>query len=354
MSSILDVGNILPSNGRVSSRPIGIHNVGRCKILDNEDYESVRKMMEFEDQFPETKGMDRKQRHDFFKAKVAEMRAGLDEKKRKHGDLGKELALLTKEKNDWDEIYNWTNSALILEKPASPSFRRLRKDISEGKVFSFGGKLMPDISPKEYEKEVFRFAEIMMIEHDWASAFKSADVKDAVVKLPYDVCAFEFRFSGRVVIALATQFETDILFALAMEVGGRWMMFDAALSITHGREGSDKVDGIVKLVNIIADQIRFACIALDAEVATSEVVREPHASSHGKNNYQPLKSYHVVRLANRGPRALPLASNGDSGRHVRLHFRRGHWRHFEAHKTWIKWMLVGDPDLGFVDKHYKL
>jgi hypothetical protein len=33
---------------------------------------------------------------------------------------------------------------------------------------------------------------------------------------------------------------------------------------------------------------------------------------------------------------------------------RGHWRHYERHKTWIKWTLVGDPDLGFVDKHYRL
>lgn len=37
-----------------------------------------------------------------------------------------------------------------------------------------------------------------------------------------------------------------------------------------------------------------------------------------------------------------------------LHFRRGHWRHYGEYKTWIKWMLVGDPELGFVDKMYKL
>jgi len=31
-----------------------------------------------------------------------------------------------------------------------------------------------------------------------------------------------------------------------------------------------------------------------------------------------------------------------------------HWRHFENHKTWIKWHLRGDPCLGFIDKHYRL
>jgi hypothetical protein len=29
-------------------------------------------------------------------------------------------------------------------------------------------------------------------------------------------------------------------------------------------------------------------------------------------------------------------------------------RHYEGHKTLIKRMLVGDPALGFVEKHYRL
>jgi hypothetical protein len=37
----------------------------------------------------------------------------------------------------------------------------------------------------------------------------------------------------------------------------------------------------------------------------------------------------------------------------RLHLRRGHWRHFATYRTWIKWMMVGNPDLGFVDKEYR-
>jgi len=33
-----------------------------------------------------------------------------------------------------------------------------------------------------------------------------------------------------------------------------------------------------------------------------------------------------------------------------------HWfdSHLEFVKTWIRWMLVGDPDLGFIDKHYRV
>lgn len=36
------------------------------------------------------------------------------------------------------------------------------------------------------------------------------------------------------------------------------------------------------------------------------------------------------------------------------HIDRAIWRRFETHKTWIKWTLVGDPDLGFIEKHYRL
>lgn len=65
------------------------------------------------------------------------------------------------------------------------------------------------------------------------------------------------------------------------------------------------------------------------------------------------KAHHVISLANRRNRPAALGGDGSSRRR-RLHFRRGHWRHFETHKTWIKWMLVGDPDLGFVEKEYRL
>jgi hypothetical protein len=38
----------------------------------------------------------------------------------------------------------------------------------------------------------------------------------------------------------------------------------------------------------------------------------------------------------------------------RLHFRRGHYRHYPNHKLWIRWCLVGNPDLGFIDADYRL
>lgn len=81
-----------------------------------------------------------------------------------------------------------------------------------------------------------------------------------------------------------------------------------------------------------------------------------------------IRTLDRVSLARRNRRAY--GGNGqDTGVHYRLHFRRGHWSHYSnpgageiqftdegylRSKSWINWMLVGDPDPGFVDKHYKL
>lgn len=249
------------------------------------------------------------------------------------------------------EMEAWTEASLNIERPEGMSFRRLRKAVAEGRTVYLSGNVNDKAPAHEFEKEVFRFAEVLMIEHDWAGAFQGADVLNSPVKLPYDVSAFEFRVSGRTVIALATQFETDIVFSPAIECGEFWVL---AGFVQPASDPLKDTDGWNKLFSLLGSQIRAACIALDAEIATSNVVREPYSSAHGRNSHQPLKPYHVISLVHRIARALPVASGVETGRRVRLHFRRGHWRHFEQHKTWIKWMLVGDPDLGFVDKHYKL
>ena len=66
----------------------------------------------------------------------------------------------------------------------------------------------------------------------------------------------------------------------------------------------------------------------------------------------PLTDFHIVEL-NRRPRASSSVV-GTTDAKLRLHFRRGHWRHFDTHKTWINWTLVGNPDLGWIDKEYRI
>jgi hypothetical protein len=320
--------------------------------LYDKDFESAQKMAEFENDYPELKKMDRNAKVAFLNKKILELRTDLEGKRSERFKLEERSEYLRRKKKIIDCITEWGRD-LKIEKPDGPSFRALRKAVAEGDTICFSKDIYGDIPANDFEKEVFRLTEIVVIEHDWASAFKGANIDDSVIKLPYDVCAFEFKFSGRPVIALATQFGSEIAFTPAIYHEDAWFMTDFVSRLGED-DGDPEDEGILILMELMKAQIKAACIALDAQVATAEVVREPHVPSHGSNNYQPLKSYHVVKLANRGARALPMAESAETGRRIRLHFRRGHWRHFESHKTWVKWCLVGDPDLGFVDKHYKL
>lgn len=309
--------------------------------------QDLDRLKDIESKYPEMKAMNHKDKIAFIEKKRLSLLKELSKD-------GRQVRLdkLRKQVSKLDSLVEWMDSNLQLQKPDNCSFRKLRRAVAEGSTIYMDRNVEAEVPASDFEKEVFRLAEILMIEHDWASAFEKANVQDAAIKLPYDVCAFEFKFSGRAVIALATQFETDIAYSPAIECDdGTWVLFGSVGS-SRGYAGND-TDNSSELMNLIAAQIRCACIALDAEVARSEVMREPYNGTRGKNNHQLSKPYHVVSLAHRSARPLP-ASGTETSRRVRLHFRRGHWRHFDNHKTWIKWMLVGDPDLGFVDKHYRL
>lgn len=179
-----------------------------------------------------------------------------------------------------------------------------------------------------------------VIEHNWAAAFQNAgDFDEGEYPLPFDDTIFEMRADGRHVAAICCQ---DIRL-VAMQLGDGWFvsLWDSEWGAKHW----------------LSSIVRAACIALDAEVAVSEAVRAPERLNRAriKQGKLPMLDYHVIRL-NRHSRVAPLPDDdretGD--RRLRLHFVRGHWRHYETHKTWIKWHLRGDPDLGFIDKHYRL
>jgi hypothetical protein len=189
-----------------------------------------------------------------------------------------------------------------------------------------------------------------VVEHDWARAFENAEDfgDDAQVRLPFPACLFEFSISGRRVAVIAHEFRSDEYRLMAsIETPAGWAFLNLYSS-----------QFLAPVRDLIQRQIRAICVALEAEVAETEVVRAPYKLNRARERRgkQPVADYHVVRLARRS-RLAPLPeeiSGSDAGRRVRLHFRRGHWRHYENHRTWIKWTLVGDPDIGFIDKHYRL
>lgn len=236
------------------------------------------------------------------------------------------------------DIQDWCEKAeLVLEQNDCSRLHLFKEAIAKTRIIGTDG-------PIETNNISGSLQHTFVVKHDWAKAFESASGIDDSVKLPYEICCFEFRFSGKTFIALACDDATSVQkvrFTLFVQSGNYWYAWS-------GKKMDDAV-------TVFAwTQIRAICIALDAEVATHEVVRAPHKLNEKrvKSGKAPLSDYHVVDLAKR--HRVENALHGHTDRKVRLHFRRGHWRHYEDHKTWIKWMLVGDPDLGFINKRYSL
>lgn len=218
----------------------------------------------------------------------------------------------------------------------------------------------------------------LLVEHDWAALLgdsRRTGGPDGAVEdwhFPYDDQVFELRISGAAVLAFVTAHAEDVAaLSLIMRlpdgtwVNDRvkyilnaqgWAVFSGQEFINAGRADVNK--RIAVLVDFVWEQIRACVIMLDAEVAVSEPMRAPYKTNQPTKDRKPLPalSHHVVKLYQRvhRPAPLPEAEHMLRGPGVRLHLRRGHWRHYANHKTWIKWMLVGNPDLGFVDKEYRL
>ena len=190
---------------------------------------------------------------------------------------------------------------------------------------------------------------VFVVEHDWAAAFASADIGAVDErKLPYPLTCFEMVISGHRVCAFAREADDGWVIAVQTPFGW-WLLNDDMLRSEFEAETNE----VASLVEAQADAI---LVALDSAVATTEIVRAPEKLNRArvKRGNLPLYDYHAVKLSRRS-RPLPLPPTDGSTRHgVRLHFRRGHWRHLTSHKVWINWTLVGDPDLGFIDKHYRL
>lgn len=237
-----------------------------------------------------------------------------------------------------EDLNRWVNSDLVLERNDCSRLHKLTEAGRAGRLTD-SKFTRTDIDTKDTLSGV---TQTFVVKHDWARAFDNAEGIADEFKLPYDLCAFEFRISGKTVIAIAVEVDELRQFTAFMEVGQLWCGFNVA------EEAESKA------TRFVWHQIRAICIALDAEVASHSVVRAPARlnEKRRKAGNVPLRDFHVVDLARKHRVSNP--THGDGGTKKRLHFRRGHWRHFETSKTWVKWCMVGDPDLGFISKHYSL
>lgn len=188
---------------------------------------------------------------------------------------------------------------------------------------------------------LFKPMKTFVINRDWTQVMGGDDWWDAEIMLPFPHCTFEFILDGLPVIQVCMQNEDGELIVLpCVQAHGRWMALES--------EAAKKAPTLQFAWKLVV----ACCVALEAEVLAHEVVRAPHKlnSKREKQGKTPMMDFHVIDLKRRGRADRP--SEVEPSRHVRLHFRRGHWRHYEDHKTWIKWQLVGDPSIGIVQSRY--
>ena len=244
------------------------------------------------------------------------------------------------------KLREWAAGSPKLERNDCSRLHQLIQAFADGKIMSTNKVGRDDWKAFSQDNHAF------VVQHDWASAFKGAqDFDGGEFRWPYDICSFEFRLSGKTVIAVCFQDPKKELLKETNGIGCILFYEQDGYWVTFGEKDRTSMQGMY-----LWDHLRAIAIALEAEVAVHEVVRAPHAANKKRveAGKVPMNDFHVVSLARRA-RGKPLqAAAGDVNGSRRLHFRRGHWRHFETHKTWIKWMLVGNPDLGFIAKEYRL
>lgn len=278
--------------------------------------------------------------HDAVRAEAARIKG---EKKALIADTERQIVALDREKARMERAFEaydiFIKGPFKLERPMNSVRHQLFDAITRHSLTKGNKQEKPESSaPAD--------GALFLVEHNWAAAFAgAAEFAEGEFKLPFDDTWFEFRISGVPVL---------VYYSESANYTTGFMRFD-----THWISWDDdnQTDATADLVKLVAAQVRAICIALDAEVVTKETVRTPDAlnRSREKQGRQPLSDYHVVRLARREhPAPLPDDHDKAPGSRHRLHFVRGHWRRYPTHKTWIKWHLRGDPDLGFIDKHYRL
>lgn len=197
-----------------------------------------------------------------------------------------------------------------------------------------------------------------LVQHDWAAAFHGAtDFESGDFELPFTLCCFEFRMNGRRVCATIRQHEKSKEITVLVETRSCWAIPVAPFKLVDGfwkPLGND--DTAAMLPPFLGAQIRAICISLEANVAATDAIEADAKlqAARVRRGKEPLPTYHLVKLAHREHHGAGRAGDEDYTKR-RLHFRRGHWRHLtEERKVWVRWCLVGDPDLGFIDKQYVL
>lgn len=267
------------------------------------------------------------------------------------------------------EYSTWVGVEFRMGKPDGSGLHKLAEALIANKVrVPQDGGTSARIFTKALNSLKLPDCHSVVLEHDWAGAFRKAEDIAGEWEPPYPATAFEYGINGRRIIMLFEKDEgaASSAAAIFLHLPMCWVLltgFDLKADNTivlASDTGPQDHPLLMELASLCVAQARFASIALDAKVAETEVIRAPHRLNRAreKAGKLPLYDYHVINLARRTrPSRLEPIEGGletEKRNSPRLHFRRQHWRYFANHCTRIPWTLAGDPDLGFIEKHYRL
>ncbi|WP_131798371.1 hypothetical protein [Devosia elaeis] len=195
--------------------------------------------------------------------------------------------------------------------------------------------------------------QVFLVQHDWTAALRhDIDLGTVEPRLPFELVAYEFDISGHRVIHIEHQERGSMV---AVHAGQHWCAFPLWTAYTPPKT---REVGLNSIFQITTEMVRAITILLESDVLLAQHIEAAPAlnRSRARSKKPPIFDHHVLNIAISRPTSALDAEPGMAGGKpgVRLHFRRGHYRRVEGGSTWIRWTLVGDPDLGFVEKTYRL
>lgn len=272
---------------------------------------------------------------------------------KKHAELKEKIDFIELKKQALTGMEQFFTKPFVLEYAQGSSIHKFN---ASRRVFDSNVKEVPagNFSTKASEHS-------FVVRHNLAAAFAGVEGFDnGDIKLPYDECIFEFRISGRHVLFIVCALENGDFSAVPFfEHENVWVIpklipIVKLGKVQHKANSSAPNTYFEKLAEFCWGQVRAMCILLDAGICVEHRVEKNQPQKKTINHgAMPMYSYSVVDLINRKP-ASKHRQNEIPAFHKRLHFVRGHWRQLSEKKTWIKWHMRGDVDLGVIEKQYSL
>lgn len=185
----------------------------------------------------------------------------------------------------------------------------------------------------------------IIIEHDWSSLVDNLKTKDMpLVHLPFNVNVFEAVIDDEHHLALLSDYASFV----AKTVPGR----GPGYHVTHYDTPGQLIWSHKKFERMILG----ASIMIDASVG--ELVKHTATKSPFKKHKKPYAppSFYSINLGKPKKNYENKGPSKPTGIKQRAHFRKSHMRKLPGQdkKIRIPWYLAGDPDLGWVDKEFRI